>query len=524
MHNHIKIKVILYNPRSAASGHRLPLSILQVGASIHGKFEYVFVDGNLEKDPAEKISRYLDTGQYTVFASTVMPGPQAMEAIPLTKRIKANYPGVITVWGGYFSSMFYKVVMESGFVDYVIHGIGDYAFPKLLRVLDMRSYTTMNDATFYNLLLQIHNLVFVHDGQIIRNVTASQIHYEGLNPLPYEYLNTFYPLGRYMVKTFLGTRTASYHSGMGCPFSCSFCAIVPMFNSVLSVEEPEGVYRNIRYLKEKFGVNAIEFNDNEFFCSEQRVLKIAQMLKGENISWWAYGRIDILYRYREDTLRLLSESGCKMIFFGAETGDSDLLRTLKKGGNASVETGIKLLEKLKKYDIIPEYSFVVGFPAENPALVALQINRDLRFIKRIKKRYPRTEIILNFYRPVASDSSATYKMVQQYGYKFPGTLEEWLDPDRLIHTFPAVKYFTWFPPKSARQVIDFVTVFHAYYPSVSDFQITRFQKLIMKMVSFWRYHLDFYANPFEIRFLQKYWLKYKRPEEEGFYSSKTTLV
>ena len=34
-------KVILFNPRSANRKHRIPNSILQVGASIHGKHEYV---------------------------------------------------------------------------------------------------------------------------------------------------------------------------------------------------------------------------------------------------------------------------------------------------------------------------------------------------------------------------------------------------------------------------------------------------------------------------------------------------
>ena len=48
-------KVILFNPRSARALHRIPNSILQVGASIHGKFDYVLIDGNLEKDPWKKI-------------------------------------------------------------------------------------------------------------------------------------------------------------------------------------------------------------------------------------------------------------------------------------------------------------------------------------------------------------------------------------------------------------------------------------------------------------------------------------
>jgi anaerobic magnesium-protoporphyrin IX monomethyl ester cyclase len=65
-------KVILFNPRSGRSKHRIPNSILQVGASIEGKYEYFLVDGNLEKDPWLTIKRYLDSGEVMFFGCTVM--------------------------------------------------------------------------------------------------------------------------------------------------------------------------------------------------------------------------------------------------------------------------------------------------------------------------------------------------------------------------------------------------------------------------------------------------------------------
>ncbi len=49
--------IILFNPRSAKSKHRIPNSILQVGASINGRYDYVFVDGNLEQDAWAKLEK-----------------------------------------------------------------------------------------------------------------------------------------------------------------------------------------------------------------------------------------------------------------------------------------------------------------------------------------------------------------------------------------------------------------------------------------------------------------------------------
>src|SRR4051812_47098449 len=106
-----KNKILLFNPRSNEYKPRIPNSVLQVAASVDGKYEYVFVDGNLENDPWTKIENYLLSGEFKFFASTVMPGPQLKQAIPFSKRIKKQFPEIIIIWGGYFPSNQYKSVL-----------------------------------------------------------------------------------------------------------------------------------------------------------------------------------------------------------------------------------------------------------------------------------------------------------------------------------------------------------------------------------------------------------------------------
>ncbi|MEQ9415662.1 MAG: hypothetical protein RIF39_17625, partial [Cyclobacteriaceae bacterium] len=116
------MKVILFNPKSASAKHRIPNSILQVGASIQGKHDFVFVDGNLEKDPWKTIATYIDNGGIDIFGCTVMPGPQLKQAIPISKKIRELYPAIKIIWGGYFAANQYKSVLNSNTVDYVING------------------------------------------------------------------------------------------------------------------------------------------------------------------------------------------------------------------------------------------------------------------------------------------------------------------------------------------------------------------------------------------------------------------
>ena len=54
-----KNQVLLFNPKSAKWKHRIPMSILQVGASVYPEREVIFVDGNAETDPYRKIRNHI---------------------------------------------------------------------------------------------------------------------------------------------------------------------------------------------------------------------------------------------------------------------------------------------------------------------------------------------------------------------------------------------------------------------------------------------------------------------------------
>ena len=132
----MKKKVLLFNPRSADSNHRIPNSILQVGGALRGKYEPVFVDGNAEQNPLESIISLIETEKPIAFGLTVMPGPQLTQAIPITKAIKEKYPDLTILWGGYFASNQYKSVLGSGWVDFVVDGPCDDMFEEFITKIE----------------------------------------------------------------------------------------------------------------------------------------------------------------------------------------------------------------------------------------------------------------------------------------------------------------------------------------------------------------------------------------------------
>ena len=179
----MKSPVVLFNPRSAKWKHRIPMSILQVGASIHETHKVLFVDGNAEEDPLERISAYIKEEGVSIFGVTVMPGPQLKQAIPISKEIKNRFPEITIVWGGYFATNQHPVVLSSGFVDYVVSGPGDDTFPQLLQALEQGLPTD-----------KIKNLIYLEKGEIKKTLKDILRDQDALPQLPYSYFNKFYPL------------------------------------------------------------------------------------------------------------------------------------------------------------------------------------------------------------------------------------------------------------------------------------------------------------------------------------------
>jgi len=502
-------KIVIFNPRSANTKQRVPNSILQVGASIYGKYDFVFVDGNLEENPWETIKGYFDTGNFKYFCSTVMPGPQLRQAIPITKRIKEEFPNSTTIWGGYFASNQYKVCVEAPFVDYIVNGPGDVAFPSLLDALEGGELDSIKS---------IKNLIYLDDdGTMVMTPKEALLDQDSLPPLPYTYLDRFYNLKNYLGKTFLGDRTFSYHSSLGCPFTCSFCAVVPIYQGRWKAKSAETVYQDIRYFKEKYNIDAIEFHDNNFFTSRKRVVEFSKLIMNDNITWWGEGRIDTIDRYKDEDLKLMKEAGCKMIFLGAETGNDDILKQMNKGGTQTGQ-GIKdFAKRLYPIGIIPEFSFVLGMPAETPEKVMSQINADIKFIKEIKEINPDAEIIIYLYSPVATEGSELYEQIQEAGFSFPQRLEDWLSPAWEKFDLRKNPLTPWLTPPMVDKIQNFETVLNGYYPTASDFRVKGMKKKLLRAVSALRYKNDIYQFPYEIKVLHKIW-KYRQPEIQGFYS------
>jgi anaerobic magnesium-protoporphyrin IX monomethyl ester cyclase len=497
-------KVLLFNPQSAIAKHRIPNSILNIAASVEGIYDWVIVDGNREQDPYGKIVAYLNTGEFKYLGFTVMPGPQLKQAIPFSRQIKEKFPETIMIWGGYFPTNQFKVVLNSGYVDFVINGPGDHAFPQLIDALEHNKPFEL-----------IKNIIYKSGDKIQKSIKADLIEQDILPKLPYHKLHAYYSIDKYLGRTYLGNKTLAYHSSIGCPFTCSFCAVVPTYEARWKAKSAKLVYSDIKFIKENWGADAIEFHDNNFFVSEKRTVEFSKLITPEKMSWWGMARIDTMDKFKDESLSLIREAGCRIIFFGAESGNDKVLKQLDKGGTQTGEQIARFAERMKKFDIIPEYSFVLGTPAPTTEQVMEQVEFDIDFIKRIKEINSHTEIVLYTYSPVPAEGSELYDQVLASGFEFPKNLEDWISPQWERFDLRKNPLTPWLKPDIIDKIKNFETVLNGYYPTISDIRLNSFKRTCIRIVAGLRYRANWYQYPYEIKLLQRLW-KYRQPEIQGF--------
>jgi tRNA A37 methylthiotransferase MiaB len=494
--------ILFYNPQSSANRKPiLPMSLLAVGAVLEGQYDYAIVDGNLETDPLAVLDgRIQSSPTPAILAVTVMPGPQLAQAVPLCRTLKQRHPHLTIIWGGYFPTQHWDACLRAPYVDYVVRGHGERAFVQLLDWLHGRSLPL-------NGLADIPGIAYRSaDGDPISNPLAPIPHPEQLPPWNFNRL----PMEKYVRSTFLGSRTLGYHSSYGCPFFCNFCAVVNMVNGRWLPQSAATIAHIAQQYQERWGVNALEFYDNNFFTQEARVAEFSERIMNLGLAWWGEGRIDTLMHYSPRTWALMRDAGLRMIFLGAESGSMETLKRMDKGGQMSPEKTLAIVEQMQRYGIVPELSFVMGSPPDPEK----DAHETMEFIRQVKQINPAAEIIMYLYTPVPL-AGDLYDDAQAEGFAFPQTLEEWVAPAWLNFSQRRSQTLPWMKRPLHQQLYDFERVLNAYYPTTTDQRLTARRRRLLRTLSTWRYHYRIYRAPVELRALNRL-LAYQRPETSGF--------
>ena len=154
----------------------------------------------------------------------------------------------------------------------------------------------------------------------------------------------------------------------GCRFKCKFCTY-PLLGRKPSedyIRSEDSIYSELMYNYDNFSTTSYMFTDDTFNETTDKVERVLSAVKrtGVDMNFWAYIRIELLYKFPEQ-IELLRDLGLKACFFGLESLHDPSAKAIGKGLGRD-----KVLETLQRAkDSWGETSslhgsFIIGLPHE----------------------------------------------------------------------------------------------------------------------------------------------------------------
>src|SRR3989344_488569 len=439
------------------------------------------IDGARERDYLQKIKSQVLDCQYV--GLSVMT-TQIANALAISKLIKEINPQCQVVWGGSHPTFFIEQTIAHPLVDIICFGEGEMTFAELV----------MGKA-----LSEIKGIIYKKYGQIIKN-PPRELH----DPAQTKLFNWDLVAPEILRKLELIPSLTS----RGCPHRCTFCinAIVKNRWRGRTVEQ---VLEDLMIIKSKdyFSGKSLRFWDENFFVDINRAKNIVSSLIERNLilPWETTVRADYIKEgmIDEEFMAKLKKSGCYLLSFGAESGSPIILKKIKK--DIAPDQIVNSAKMCLKYDIIPQYSFMIGLPGETKADMML----TLEVIDRLVKLSPQVQILgPQAFRPYPG--SELYQECLASGWQAPQSLDEWAHLVQNELSYLTVQNFPWVKHKDLVESMEAYVRFGAMNLKSamgSSVKAQKLLKLIFVLVCELRWKLKFFYFPFEYKLAKKFVVK-----------------
>jgi len=484
-----KRHVLLINPTiTSRRSARFPLAVLNLSASLDGKYDSSIIDGNIDRDFVATTLRTLEHRCIDAVGISVMGGPQLLKAIAVSRAIRERFPATPIIWGGHFPTICAEASLNAPYVDYAIRGQGETTLEEVLDAIFLKGKEAFD---------AIAGLSWRSGDEIVHNKSRAFSTAGLARSLPYERLGN---PRKYLGRTYLGSRTIGYQAALGCRFRCTFCGVAAMFRGKTALPAPERLEQDLQFLTRQYGVDSINFYDHNFFDREADTAPLLEVLAKLQLPWWCFARSDALLNLSERSWSFVRKSRLRMAYIGAESPSDWLLHDVRKGTNT--DQTLEAVEKCRSNGVIPELSFMLAPPHDPEG----ETEKTFDFIRHIKRIHPKTEIMLYVYAPFPPAPGASSPQVERAvralrdangsPLVFPATADGWAEP-------PWVSYWChmdapWLTPRLRNRIRDFTTVLGCRFPTITDVRSPSWGKLALRALASWRYRYQRYERPWEL--------------------------
>ena len=305
--------------------------------------------------------------------------PSFKEALNIAKQVKTRNPNTVTVFGNYQATFNAERIIEKyPYVDIIVRGEGEHTSLELAKCLEKKGD-----------LKEVAGITFRKNGKAVSTPERQLL--KSLDDLPIpnrSLIDARYSSDIFGIK--VATRKfTSIVSSRGCPFGCSFCACTTFAHRLWRPRSVENIMNELNFLQSE-GFEQFLFVDDNFTLNPKRVVKLCRRIREEkmDIEWWCDSRVD---NCTYDMLREMVKAGCKLLYFGVESGNQRILDYYKKGITpAQSKSAVQKARKAGVEVIVG--SFILGAPDETLE----EIQNTLKFSHELDIDVPQLNVLGTF--------------------------------------------------------------------------------------------------------------------------------
>ncbi len=275
--------------------------------------------------------------------------PAFPNALKICRTVKER-TGALTVVGGHHATAVQgDFLPDTPEVDFVVNGEGEETLGELVQALERgeRDFTAIAGLILRDV-----------DGSARVNPRRTLI--KDIDALPFP-ARDLVDTGSYGAHRYIdvGRPSATMISSRGCPFQCAFCSSHLTMGKGYRPRGAAGVIAEIDELVQRFGVKHIAFEDDTFTLWPERVREICELLIRRNydLTWYCLSRVEPL---TPELARLLRRAGCRLVSFGIESGDEDILKKIRK--KISLAQARAAIDACYRAGLRSQCTFILGFP------------------------------------------------------------------------------------------------------------------------------------------------------------------
>ncbi|WP_299491116.1 Sden_1168 family B12-binding radical SAM P-methyltransferase [uncultured Shewanella sp.] len=291
------------------------------------------------------------------------------------KIVKQVASEKIVVAGGMHASIYpERFIKDAGYyndkpiIDFVIRGEGEFRLIELIKDLQQGRVNVHSDG-----------LVGWSEDELFINPQYEQI--QDLDDLPFPAYHKL-PLEKYFHHNVpfspypRGNRVMQIYTSRGCPIGCTFCSSTN-FNKAYRGRSVENVIEEIKYYQKKYGIDEIQFADDNLTFDKKRSIALFNELEKLNIKWCTPNGI-MLNTLDEQVLDAMIRSGLYQITLSLDSGNADTLKE-KHRKPVKLQRVPILMDYLQKREILMHGTLVVGMPGETIE----EIEKGFKYVEKL---------------------------------------------------------------------------------------------------------------------------------------------